>query len=146
MSHQIGSRTPRRDTYVGFCLYEEEEEAGAVYVARLLEVVLLNAHYLNLLQMAVGTQTVPASPPYILQPCAVGYHSEVCNMSESNYTTDAGKSETTVQRRTGQPERWGDQDVTQYATRSTEMRNKSGHVKTGKSTSKSVGDDFALKC
>ena len=26
MSHQIGSRTPRRDTYVGFCLYEEEEE------------------------------------------------------------------------------------------------------------------------
>ena len=31
-------------------------------------------------------------------------------------------------------------------TRSTEMRNKSGHVKPGKSTSKSVGDDFALKC
>ena len=26
MSHQIGSRTPRRDTYVGFCLYEEDEE------------------------------------------------------------------------------------------------------------------------
>ena len=26
MSHQIGSRTPRRDTYVGFCLYDEEEE------------------------------------------------------------------------------------------------------------------------
>ena len=26
MSHQIGSRTPRRDTYVGLCLYEEEEE------------------------------------------------------------------------------------------------------------------------
>ena len=33
-----------------------------------------------------------------------------------------------------------------YVTRSTEMRNKSGHVKSGKSTSKSVGNDFALKC
>ena len=59
--------------------------------------VLLNAHYLDSLQMIVGTQTVPASPPYILQPCAVGYHSEVCNMSESNDTTDTGTSETTVQ-------------------------------------------------
>ena len=27
-----------------------------------------NAHYLNSIQMAMGTQTVPASPPYILQP------------------------------------------------------------------------------
>ena len=61
-----------------------------VYVARLLEVVLLNAHNLNSLPMAVGTQTVPASPPNILQPCAVGYHSEVCNMSESNGTTNTG--------------------------------------------------------
>ena len=26
MSHQIGSRTPRRDTYVGFCLYHEDQE------------------------------------------------------------------------------------------------------------------------
>ena len=33
-----------------------------------------------------------------------------------------------------------------YVTRSTEMRNKSGHVKSGKSTSKSIGDGFALKC
>ena len=33
-----------------------------------------------------------------------------------------------------------------YVIRSTEMRNKSGHVKSGKSTSKSVGNDFALKC
>ena len=32
-----------------------------------------------------------------------------------------------------------------YVTRSTEMRNKSGHVKSGKSTSKSIGDGFALK-
>ena len=24
MSHQIGSRTPRRDTYVGFCMYKED--------------------------------------------------------------------------------------------------------------------------
>ena len=31
-----------------------------------------------------------------------------------------------------------------YVTRSTEMRNKSGHVKSGKSTSKSIGDGFAL--
>ena len=30
MSHQIGSRTPRRDTYVGFCLYEEEEDRHEV--------------------------------------------------------------------------------------------------------------------
>ena len=30
--------------------------------------------------------------------------------------------------------------VTIYVTRSTEMRNKSGHVKSGKSTSKSIGD------
>ena len=28
MSHQIGSRTPRRDTYVGFCLYHEDQEEG----------------------------------------------------------------------------------------------------------------------
>ena len=33
-----------------------------------------------------------------------------------------------------------------YVTRSTEMRNKSGHVKSGKSTSKSIGDGFVLKC
>ena len=33
-----------------------------------------------------------------------------------------------------------------FVTRSTEMGNKSGHVKSGKSMSKSVGDDFALKC
>ena len=33
-----------------------------------------------------------------------------------------------------------------YVTRSNEMRNKSGHIKSGKLTSKSVGDDFALKC
>ena len=26
MSHHTGSRTPRRDTYVGFCRYNEEEE------------------------------------------------------------------------------------------------------------------------
>ena len=26
MSHQIGSRTPRRDTYVGFCLYHEDQD------------------------------------------------------------------------------------------------------------------------
>ena len=26
MSHQIGSRTPRRDTYVGFCLYQEDQD------------------------------------------------------------------------------------------------------------------------
>ena len=26
MSHQIGSRIPRRDTYVGFCLYHEDQE------------------------------------------------------------------------------------------------------------------------
>ena len=26
MSHQIGSRTLRRDTYVGFCQCEEEDE------------------------------------------------------------------------------------------------------------------------
>ena len=66
-------------------------------------------------------------------------------MSESNDTTDAGKSETTVQRR----DNWNDGDiggVTRYVTRSTEMRTKSGHVKSGKSTSKSVGDDLALTC
>ena len=34
---------------------------------------------------------------------------------------------------------------TAFVTRSTEMRNKSGHVKSGKSTSKSIGDGFALK-
>ena len=32
-----------------------------------------NTHYLNLLQMAVGTQAVTASPLYILQACAVWY-------------------------------------------------------------------------
>ena len=26
MSHQLGSRTPWRDTYVGFCQYNEDEE------------------------------------------------------------------------------------------------------------------------
>ena len=57
--------------------------------------------------MPVGTQTVPASRPYILQPCAVGYHSEICDMSESNDTTDAGKSETTVQRR----DNWNDGEI-----------------------------------
>ena len=31
MSHQIGSRTPRRDTYVGFCLYREEEDGYINY-------------------------------------------------------------------------------------------------------------------
>ena len=54
--------------------------------------VLLNAHCLNSLQMAVGTQTEPASPPYILQPCAVGCHSEVCNMSERNDTIMRGRA------------------------------------------------------
>ena len=33
-----------------------------------------------------------------------------------------------------------------YVTRSTKVRNKSGHVKSGKSTSKSIGDGFALNC
>ena len=28
MSHQTGSRTPWRDTYVGFCQYNEFEEAS----------------------------------------------------------------------------------------------------------------------
>ena len=31
-----------------------------------------NSPYLNSLQMAVGTQAVPANPLYILQPCARG--------------------------------------------------------------------------
>ena len=34
MLHQIGSRTPRRDTYVGFCLYEEEEEVHPAHIWR----------------------------------------------------------------------------------------------------------------
>ena len=32
-----------------------------------------DTHYLNSLRIVVGTQSVPANPLHILQPCAVGY-------------------------------------------------------------------------
>ena len=32
-----------------------------------------DTHYFNSLRIVVGTQSVPANPLHILQPCAVGY-------------------------------------------------------------------------
>ena len=51
----------------------------------------------------------------------------ICTVSTTNLPLDLGTLHST------------------YVTRSTEMMNKSGHVKSGKSTSKSIGDGLALK-